>query len=191
MKKALFILISFFIGATSFAQINKGQYLVGGNAAFSGYDDNGHKSSQLTIAPNAGYFFINKLAGGLKLNLGYGSFKISGEKATTSSYGVSPFVRYYILPAANKVNLFAQASYGWNKSRNKYPDYTSRSTFNSYSFAAGPAFFVTPNISVELTAGYTNSQYKNKNYDNTTSKSKEKLFQVGVGFQIHLGNGKK
>lgn len=190
MQRTLLILLLFFSTSSAFSQINKGNFLVGGSGAFSSRDQDGSKSSSLAISPNVGYFFIDKLAGGVDLTLNFSSAKFSGVKTTARGLGVSPFVRYYILPSSSRINLFAEGSYGWGKSRYKSPDLTNNSTFNSYSLSVGPSFFVTSNIAVEFTAGYTYSASRSKNiYSNY--KTKEKLFQIGVGFQIHLGGNKK
>lgn len=187
MKKIIITLTISLITYFASAQIKKGQFLVGGNATFSSNENGGQKTSQFNISPNAGYFFMNKLAGGLKLNLGYGKSDMFGVKNTATNYGISPFVRYYILPASNKVNVFAEASYGWGKSKDKSRDFTARSTYNGYSFLIGPTFFITPNIAIEITGGYSGNQYKDKSGDiSVPGKSKERLFQAGVGFQIHL-----
>lgn len=187
MKNTILIFTVLLAGYTASAQINKGQFLVGGNAAFSSNDNTGQKTSQLNLSPNVGYFFINKLAGGVKLNLGYNKSEMYGVKNTGSNYGISPFVRYYFLPASSKVNLIAEASYGWGRSKDKAPDFTTKSTYNGYSFLVGPTFFITPNIAIEVTGGYTGNRYRDKSENlNINSKSKERLFQAGIGFQIHL-----
>ena len=187
----LLILVAFFSAFSAFSQINKGQFLVGGSGSFSSNDQNNVKSTSVTLSPNAGYFFLNKLAGGVDLTLHNSVSKAGTEKNTMNGYGISPFVRYYVLPASNKINLFAEASYGWAKGKNKYLTHQAyTTTANSYSFSAGPAFFITPNLALEISAGYTQNEYRAKD-NGFTSKSKEKLFQAGVGFQIHLGKGRK
>lgn len=192
MKKTLTIFLCLVISSLASGQIKKGQLLFGGSGAFHNTEQVHIESSSLTISPNVGYFFIDKLAGGLKLNVNFSRKEFSGTKISSRGLNVSPFVRYYILPTSGKVNLLAEASYGWGKSREKSPDITNYSTFNSYSFSAGPVIFITPNIAFELTAGYVSNRHRSKiSYDNSISKSKEKLFQIGVGFQIHLGGNKK
>lgn len=192
MQKILLMLIVFLSASTGFAQINKGQFLAGGSGSFSNKDVDGIKSNNFTLTPNAGYFFMNKLAGGISLSFGNTRTKMSDERITLNGYGVSPFVRYYVLPTANKVNLFAQASYGWGKSvsSSTYNNSKYKTNFNSFSFSAGPTFFVNRNVAIELTAGYNQTHSKSK-YDGSTFNSKNKNFQVGVGFQIHLGGGKE
>ncbi|MBX2921954.1 MAG: porin family protein [Chitinophagaceae bacterium] len=193
MQKMLLILIAFFSASSAFSQINKGQFLVGGSGSFSGRDENSVKSTKLTVSPNAGYFFMDKLAGGLNLVFDHGRTKLSiDQKTSGTSYGISPFVRYYVLPASNKINLFAQASYGWGRGTmsSNYSEGKYKVNTNYFSFSAGPAFFINRNVAIELTAGYTQTDLKSK-YDGSTSTSKNKNFQAGVGFQIHLGKERK
>lgn len=193
MQKTLLSLIILFSTFSGFAQINKGQFLVGGSGSFYNKKISGIETTNFTLSPNVGYFFLDKLAVGLNANLGYTQSKYSiNQKTDTKAYGVSPFVRYYVLPASNKVNFFAQASYGWGKGITSYTtnDYKFKLNTTSFAFAGGPVFFITPNVAVELSIGYgqNDSKYKNGNNEN---KLKDKNFQAGVGFQIHLGKGKK
>lgn len=166
---------------------------MGGSGAFSSKERNGIESSRIELSPNVGYFFLDKLAGGLDFTITNGKTKFgAGDKTTQNTYGISPFVRYYVLPASNKVNFFAETSYGWGryKSKTSYLESTLTNNVSSFSISAGPAIFITPNVAIELTAGYGQSTYKIR-YNNSTDKSTDKQFQVGIGFQIHLGNKKK
>ncbi|MGN6435467.1 MAG: outer membrane beta-barrel protein [Agriterribacter sp.] len=192
MKRTLLILFIFFSASSAFSQINKGQFLVGGSGAFSSETKNGVEAKRFTLSPNVGYFFFDKLAGGLDLNFYNSKVKFGTDQNRSTSYGISPFVRYYILPAPNKINLVAEAGYGFFTGKSRYSNENAfTTTGHGYSFSAGPVFFIRPNIALELTAGYAESTYKSKYGGNSVSNLKNKNFQVGVGFQIHLGNGKK
>ena len=71
MNKFVFALSLLTLSATSFSQINKGQWLIGGSAAFDFSkigDNDDSKLTSLSLAPNAGYFFINNLDGGARVN---------------------------------------------------------------------------------------------------------------------------
>jgi hypothetical protein len=182
MKKffiaASLILSSHFI----FAQVNKGQWLVGGNANFqSGKfgDSDAGKYTSFTFSPDAGYFFINNLAGGMRLSLQSTKFK-SAENAT-SSFLFAPFARYYFLPATNKVNVFGDASYGFGSMK----DGNSES-FNQYAISAGPAVFLSPNTALEFTL-----QYASAGGDAYGGNDRMNTFGVNVGFQVHLGKASK
>ncbi|MEP7377593.1 MAG: outer membrane beta-barrel protein [Chitinophagaceae bacterium] len=167
-----------------------------------------NKITGLQLTPGAGYFFMNQLAAGLRAGVIQSDMKqetnsqVQGSlyyllKSKITAWSVSPFVRYYFLPSSRKLNVFADASYAYADNKEKTSTYQvfipggglpsiSSSTNNSkykshsYSIAAGPAFFINPKVSVELTAGYSFTKYGG----NTNQKSN--TFLLGAGFQIHL-----
>ena len=95
-------------------KFTKGNFMVGGNASFqTSKGEDAPDDSRITTVefnPNIGYFFIDNLAGGLRLSLS--SYKEKEDDEGFTSLLAAPFVRYYFLPAAQKVNLFADASFG-------------------------------------------------------------------------------
>src|SRR5579863_2054352 len=96
MRKMLFLLFVIVVSNQVSAQIKKGQWLAGGNLNWtSTFNDYNGNNTVVTIMPDAGYFFIDKLAGGLKLNYSMGH---PAQGGAYSNFGFSPFVRYYILP---------------------------------------------------------------------------------------------
>jgi len=187
MKKHL---IAFAIIVSSYgasAQINKGQVMVGGNLSFnsSKYGDvDESKITTFQFNPNIGYFFIDNLAGGLRLS--FSSIKEEGEEDAYSELLAAPFVRYYWLPATQKVNVFADASYGFGSVGTD-----DKTSFNQWSVMVGPAIFLTPNTALEFSVGYTSKG--GDAYTFTTLDGDEKRYNnigINVGFQIHLGGVK-
>ncbi|WEK34914.1 MAG: outer membrane beta-barrel protein [Candidatus Pseudobacter hemicellulosilyticus] len=179
MKKVLFAAFLTVCATGAFAQINKGQWLVGGTVGFNSQkfgDGDENKVSMLNISPNGGYFFMDKLAAGLRLD--FTSTKVKSEDDAYSDFAVAPFVRYYFLPTTEKVNLFLDGSYGFGSAGQE--DKTNQSYF---AFVAGPAVFLSPSVALELGIGY--KSYKYKDIDDRDNR-----FGVNVGFQVHLG-GKK
>ena len=69
MKKLFVAFLCIAVSAKLSAQINKGQWLAGGNinwtSSFNSYYNS--NATVISIMPDAGYFFIDKLAGGLNL----------------------------------------------------------------------------------------------------------------------------
>lgn len=179
MKKVLFAALTTIAVQGVFAQVNKGQWLVGGTAGFESHKRGEIKATEFTFSPNAGYFFIDKLAGGLRVDLT--SVKYKGEDDASSEFLVAPFVRYYFLDAAQKVNLFADASYGFGSVKS---DGESASQ-NGFAVSAGPAIFLSPNTALELALQYRSMGGDAYGDDNLNT------FGFKVGFQIHLGAGKK
>lgn len=181
MKKVLIVASLLLSSHFIFAQVNKGQWLVGGNASFeSGKygDGDANKYTSFNLSPNAGYFFIDNLAGGLRLSLQ--STKYKSEEDASSSFLFAPFVRYYILPATNKVNVFGDASYGFGSMK----DGDSES-FNQFAIAAGPAVFLSPHTALEFTLQYSSAG------GDAYGDNRFNRFGFNVGFQVHLGNASK
>lgn len=177
MKKVLIAAGLLFATHVLVAQVNKGQWLVGGNVGFETQkfgDNDNYKSTSFNFNPNAGYFFIDNLAGGLRLTLA--TDKPKGQDAS-SRFLIAPFARYYFLPAAQKVNVFADASYGFGSMK----DGNSES-FNQFAFMAGPAVFLTPNTALEFAL-----QYRSEGGDAYGGDDRLNNFGVNIGFQIHLG----
>lgn len=165
--------------------------MVGGSGSFSSKDQNGIKSSSINLSPNVGYFFLDKLAAGMDVGFYTSKTKFGPtDKSRLTGYGISPFVRYYVLPASNKVNLFAEGSYGWASGKSKTSSgFTNASKSHAYTFSAGPVFFINQNVAIEISAGYTKSNSKQLDY--VSSKSEDKSLHVSIGFQIHLGSNTK
>lgn len=167
---------------TANAQITKGNWIVGGTGNFTSYEnkstqdgtDISSKGIAISILPNAGYFFINKLAVGTTT-----SFVYSKQKDFESlSYGFGPFVRYYFLKEDKRINLFAHANYIFGESKSG----SNKSTSSGYRFKAGPAIFFNKNVAMEVTLDYNSSKLTPSGLESSTYSS----LQISLGFQIHL-----
>jgi hypothetical protein len=133
----------------------------------------------LWIMPDLGYFFMNKLAAGLK-----GTIHNEGSKATGTSvfskdndYDFGPFLRYYILPTDYTVNLLIEGSYQYafiGGGQNKKT--TSK---NAFSIAAGPVVYFNSAVGLEFLLNYSTYKYVGFSGRNST-------VTVSLGFQIYL-----
>src|SRR6185295_20007765 len=119
-----FPLVLLFIAITSkaFTQIKRGQYLLGGSIRFESVNNDylpsgTYKSTNFIISPAIGYFFINKMASGLRIDFSSYDSKSDGFESQSRSMTVSPFIRYYVLPVANKVNAFIDVAYVYTKTK--------------------------------------------------------------------------
>ena len=181
MKKTIFASLLAIATSAVFAQanINKGDWMLGGNASFSSQKYKGYEGSTTSfeLTPDAGYFFIDQLAGGL--SFAYASSKSTGEDAL-SAYAIAPFVRYYFLPATQKVNVFAQGAYLFGS----VPVLDESVNTEGYAFSAGPSVFLSPSTALEVSLSY--SSLGGDAYLGTRSNT----LGIQVGFQIHLA-GKK
>lgn len=181
MKKVLFASFLLFSSYAMNAQILKNQWLIGGNAAFDYEKQGDYKATTIMVSPNAGYFFINNLAGGLRVN--FWTNKVKGDDESSTFFSVAPFARYYFLPAAQKINVFADAAYGFGSG-----GYKDKESLNELSIMAGPAIFLSSNTALELALYY--KSYGGKYYENVAG-DKENHFGLSIGLQVHLGPCKK
>lgn len=180
MKQLLFTLLLTGTAMLASAQIRQGQFMVGGTAAFlnSQYaNDGGANTTIIQLNPNAGYFFIDNLAGGVRVE--FASMKTKDADAATTSFLAAPFVRYYFLPSAQKVNLFLDGSYGFGAMGSN-----DKQELNSYAFSAGPAIFLTRNTALEFSLLFRSEG------GNAIGPNRLNTFGLNVGFQIHLGKPK-
>ena len=172
----IFLLLVIVISNQVTAQIKKGQWLAGGNvnwtSAFNG--DFYGNSTVISIMPDAGYFFIDKLAAGLKLN-----YTIINPSSGLSyvDFGFSPFVRYYILPAEKTINIFTEAAYGWGRNTEQGANVTN----HQWSVSAGPAFFLNSHVALEVALIYTNTAGQHLTDGNPET------IGINIGFQVYLG----
>jgi hypothetical protein len=183
MKKVLFVALLTVSAGAAFSQgnIKKGDLLIGGTVDFSSSKRANTEGSyqEFNFSPDAGYFFMNQLAGGLRVNLNSSKYESVGSDKTTQ-FMLAPFVRYYFLPATQKLNVFADADYGFGKVKS-----TGSEDYNISAFSgkAGVAFFLTPATALEFSLGYTSAkeEFATERYN---------TIMTGIGLQIHLP-GKK
>jgi hypothetical protein len=177
MKNVLLILVFFFsIHQIADAQIDKGYLLAGGNIQFSSEKDSESKVTSFHFSPAIGYFFADKFALGLRT--GFSSMKMEELDAVTD-FIIGPFVRYYLLPKENKVNLLADADFQFGSS--KLGDNTLSQ--NVFSVSAGPVVFLNKHTGMEFKLGFSSS--KLEDFTDRTN-----AFNMLIGLQVHLGNGK-
>lgn len=190
MKLLLLFLIALNLTFTSFSQITKNNWLVGGNGGL--YSDKADYSSdfyssyqtkytQINIDASVGYFFIDKLALGLRPTFS----SIKGEVITpgggstnTQRYWFGPFARYYFLKTDKQFNLLADIDYqfGIFKATGRTGDLSTSSAF------IGPVIYFNSCVGIEFLFGYA---YSKEDVENA-SRIIHKGFQTSVGFQIHL-----
>ena len=181
MKKVLFVtlLMGSVSAAFSQANINKGDWMLGGDAGFSSQKQGDYKTTNLSLAPNVGYFFIDNFAGGLRAEVSSSKDEFGSTESKNSGFSLAPFVRYYFLPASQKVNLFADASFGFGQNKYESGVVDSKTNFTQLGIKAGPAIFLTPATALEITVGYNSTKIKDVD-------DSEGAFGVNVGFQIHI-----
>jgi hypothetical protein len=184
-------------------QIKKGNWLLGGSANFSSSNQElvisaGNQKSTFinyTIAPNIGYFLMDKFAAGLKAGITKGKadggdlrqggvIVAGGGYSNITWFDFGPFFRYYFLPMDKQFNLLIEGNYMYGKG-DLHPGKGIR---NSYSFHAGPVIYFNSSVGLEFVVGYSSEKKKlfQLNSDNLDYSSKIKALQVGLGFQFYL-----
>ena len=95
MKKLLVLGAVALMGITAQAQLQKGNYMVGGELAAANFGLNDGAGYNFQITPQAAYFVQDNWAVGPYVKLGF-----SGAKSapTTFTYGVGALSRYYFSP---------------------------------------------------------------------------------------------
>ena len=172
--KNIFFITILFIVFTSNAQIEKGNWMMGGSGSFGNYKitnkDDSFSSTQIGINPNIGYFIIDKLAFGALVQVNF-SFYTQGNP-TYSSNAISPFVRYYFLENDKTINIFSQGSYEILRiNHNEVKQ-------DKFKLKAGAVFFLNSSVGIEVALNYS-KQKTNQDYEN-------RAIYLDVGFQIHL-----
>ena len=196
MKKLLVLVAITAVSTASFAQgnISRGDWMLGGDVGYesasvnSGSSSSTSKETRFNSSLNGGYFFIDKLAGGIRLHSASTKYK-SQSTSKVSTTMVGPFLRYYFLPSSQKLNIFLDGAYTIGTI--KYvpsSGQTQKYKMNSYSFNGGAAYFINPAFAIEFTLGYQSRNDTDEDINNYTDS--EKRFGFMVGFQIHLPGNK-
>lgn len=189
MKLLFLFSVLFLFVFTSKAQLTKGTWLVGGAGNFfsrSGtyttqsisYDS---KYIDIAIAPNVGYFIIDKFAVGLKPSFSWiksKTFPPGGGSTNIKRFLVGPFARYYLLNIERQFNIITEGSFQFGT----YNAGADNGRITNYSLMAGAALFFNSSVGVEFLFGYSSNIEDIK----TRYKNSLKGFQIGIGFQIHL-----
>ncbi|HTR28727.1 MAG TPA: outer membrane beta-barrel protein [Puia sp.] len=179
------------------AQTEKTTWFVGGALAFSSSTQkeadapgSSAKATAFALSPSVGYFFINNLAAGASLNItsAYSANSNSGStsSSTVTLFSAGPFVRYYFNTSQHvKLFLHGDASWGSEKVTLNYSgaDESSSVPITTFEGKAGAAFFLSPGVALEFTAGYQSTTEKDSGIKLTTGS-----VVVGLGFQIYLGS---
>lgn len=163
MKKkllAIFILIT----TLSQAQTEKNSYLIGGSA---GGQLDLNTISYLAIAPNFGYFILDRFSLGVELGTSY-IFHSSGDLRIDErfNYSISPYVRFYTNFNEKGNAFFLEAKVNDNMLQN-----------SNLAIGAAHVWFIKENIGLEakLLSGTKFSEYK---------------LVLLFGFQFYFSNNK-
>lgn len=175
------------LSIASYGQIEKGNYLLGGNLGIIYSSNQDYIHYGMDIKPNVGYFVTDRLALGLALPFSFSRSKNDAWQYSYTYYGLSPFLRYYFAKR-DKSAFFASTSFGFSNASSKNKSGSSdetknSSTYTSANLSLGYVYFLTKNIGLEAVLGYNRN--KEKDYDTRSD------IRFNIGFQIYLGKGAK
>ena len=164
MKKIIVTLSMLMLfSAASYAQIQKGSFLVGAssNLGFSSNSTEGDDNVNVfTLDLKTGYFLVDNFALGVKF--GYSKYSYGDNDGSNTVIGL--FGRYYV-----NGKIFAGAGYSSTK-----PD--NSDALNSMSLELGYAAFITNNIALEPSISYVKGLG-----DNDSNR-----FGLNLGFALYF-----
>jgi len=186
----LFCMTVFFVSA-SYAQITKGNWLVGGSGSLrstnttnsSPNTSTSSKRLDITISPSIGNFIMDKFALGLKA--GYNKYKEEGSgsnglSTNTNRYSFGPFARYYFLEKEKHYNILLESSYQFGI----YSFGATKGNSSLFNTSIGPVIYFNSSIGLEFLFGYYN--FKETIRQSGDFVSKQNGIQMSLGLQVHL-----
>jgi hypothetical protein len=142
--------------------------------------------TNIDIAVNAGYFFADKLVGGITTFLSSAKREVAGGSRTNAlQFTIGPFIRYYFLEKEKPFNLLADISYQPGVMQSLYSA-KDKPKYNIYSIMGGTEVFFNSSIGLELLVGYRSQQASLKDSPSALLSLSKKGFQASIGFQFHL-----
>ena len=192
MKATLAILIFVLISLTGYSQFTKGTIMAGGSFSSTFNTDkskvgtttttNG-KTTDITLNPQVGYFFMDNFAAGAGIIVSSSKFKADASdfKSTNSTTALAPFARYYF------DKFYGQAQFAFGSAKDKTESggtsTETKSSVSAWNLAVGYAYLLNDHVAIEPQIGYGSQTQKNKSNDN-------KDIQAGpfikIGLQIYL-----
>jgi len=159
MRKAISIIVVLLLAAPGlFAQdaLMKGSMDLGGNVGFTNSSGDlyenaaGDGQSNLTFAPDMGYFFMDNLSVGLLLD--FTSWSQGDDKSSMFMYG--PKLNYY-LAAMGSGNPFIHAAFIFGSSTTETGGVEVKSSTSEMQFGAGYLVWLNDHVGVDALLGYS------------------------------------
>lgn len=167
---SILLIVILCVSFASNAQIDKGNWMMGGGAAFSSYKNQSEgtssKATGFQIHPIIGYFVIDNVAVGASAQFAF------INNLNNNSYGIGPFVRYYLLKKEKPINIFSEARYEYSVLK------LLNAQTENFNVKLGTVYFLNDSVGIEVALNYS-TQKSNQNIEN-------QAIYLNVGFQIHL-----
>ncbi|AQW92908.1 MULTISPECIES: outer membrane beta-barrel protein [Elizabethkingia] len=165
------------------AQIQKGNWMVGGNIITSSFGLNSGGGYNFLLQPKGAYFIEDNFALGAQVTFGFSGAK---DSRTIYNYSVGPLARYYVDGKKHEHLLqhgrfFVEANAGiGGVSQTQSGDST---TGLNLGVGPGYAYFITPNIALEGLVKY-NGDFGFGNRGTTS------IIAFNIGLQIYIPSAK-
>ncbi len=205
MKKLILSVIALSgLTLASYAQTEKGKYILGGTASYetSKTDAVNAKSSEnLNIVPNLGYFVSDDFAIGTGIGYSYSKTAVASPTGINNAVIVSPFGRYYA-GLSDQFKFFGQASvpmaFGNVKAVDTNGDAGAKagtSTSIGVALSPGFAYFPTKKLGIEFALkgiSYNSYKVKDANDNDVVGAGREdfsfgtNFFAPQIGVQFHF-----
>lgn len=149
------------------------------------------KVTTIFIQPKFGLFIADNFALGLNVSVGSSASKPkSGGKYSMTSFGVGPFVRYYL--PGSKVMPFLEVNslFGSLKTKNEYLEQSYSSTESSGSVGAGAGLAVKlgDKVTFDMMALYNSVTEKAKENNPNNNKTVYGNISFKFGFAVLFGS---
>jgi Outer membrane protein beta-barrel domain len=176
LQLALFFFL-LLVSSQATAQLEKGNFLIGGTAGFSIQFERGDNPFNVQLSPNVASLISDNLALGGALAV----FYQKQEDFSYSSFSILPWGRFYI-PTGDASPVFfidAKAGLALINSETSFGDESE----NAFQYIIGPgmAFFIADNISIDAILAYNRI---GGDFDSS-------VLGLNIGLQVFLGGGKE
>ncbi len=155
--------------------VNQGAWMIGGTAGFSSQKFDGVDESQtiINITPNLGYYIMDDLAIGARVNF----LSVSFDGDTDSNFGFGPYARYYITNP-----IFLQAGIDFEAAALDLNSLLNDEGSSTLHFMVGYSWFLNNSIAIEPAL-----YYDIYNGDEDINDADYSRFGLNIGVQAFLG----
>lgn len=155
--------------------VNSGAWMVGGNVGFNSVKTDGADASEtwFNLTPNLGYYILNDLAVGVRLN--FQSYSFDG--ASESQFGIGPWARYYFVNS-----LYAQAGIDFGSTGMDFFSLLADEGSTTLNFGIGYSWFLNNSVAIEPSI-----QYSIYSGDADSFLSDYTRFGFNIGIQAFIG----
>lgn len=180
MKHIILITLSLITFNTTKAQLEKGNWMLGGNISFNSirynsanYTPPTYRIIEIDINPSFAYFFSNNFNTGLKFS--FNKLIRGSNQLSYTSFRLGPFCRYYFLDNEKAINFLAELVYRVGLEKGT----TGQSSTNTYAGGLGCVAFFNSSVGIEFMVNYTSEKFIDYSGRNNS-------IQLSLGLQVHL-----